>query len=426
MISSTSEYGDPCLSQTNEQLLVQYQCVDSNSYDRISSCPLDKNVPSNCPKIANNITIEEFTWCEPTTMQIVCPLRQVIRINCAFYGIDPYLKCSGFTLGAPTSCYSTAAVNIINTACSGRRTCSVSGNPSFANTLRNVCPGYSNILYVQWECVSSTATTAQMQISTASTLPYCDLKIIPSGKCPTSNPYVPAFLTDSTQKSFGYPISEIIACAGKIVLNCPTNTVIHIYSAYYGIQSKTMTSQCLGTLTDIPEACYYQSTFDIISSNCEFQQTCSVTANSATLGGTDICPDYPQKQLFIQYQCVDNYGLNSTINKCPLNSELPPYCPAKSSNLQESYFCSGQNITLSCTSNKNISISCGFYGIHPSYNYCNTTSIASRPVCYFGDTLVILKNLCQGKFRCDLTDLSMFIDPCSGLTKVLYIQWECV
>ncbi len=91
--------------------------------------------------------------------------------------------------------------------------------------------GYSNSLFIQWECIGTPTTTPTTSTTTYS-LPYCATYTLPTGSCPlTNSPYEPTFLTNSTTTSFNYPIYETGVCQfGKIVLNCPINTVIHIYA----------------------------------------------------------------------------------------------------------------------------------------------------------------------------------------------------
>ena len=100
-------------------------------------------------------------------MQIECEDEStVISIICAFYGIDPNIKCSSPSSSAlgnsssqhqlPTACFSQSSQTRVSTECNGKRECSFSGEISFEidSGFVNPCPGYQNMLYVQWECIS--------------------------------------------------------------------------------------------------------------------------------------------------------------------------------------------------------------------------------------------------------------------------------
>ena len=84
---------------------------------------------------------------------------------------------------------------------------------------------------------------------------------------------------------------------------CPTGTVIHIYAAYYGIQRATQ--QCDGVNTTEPTACYYKAAFDQINTTCEYRNFCQLDTVAASLATFDACPNYENKQLFVQYQCLE-------------------------------------------------------------------------------------------------------------------------
>lgn len=136
------------------------------------------------------------------------------------------------------------------------------------------CNGFSKLLYVQYKCVSPTTlttTTTSTFPSTTTTLPYCASYVTPTGSCSSiaSSPYTPTFVT-ANQTSFNYPVMQQVVCLGSSVdLVCPANTVIHIYSAYFGIQSSTSVSTCFITSSEQPAMCYYTSSFSYINSTCK-------------------------------------------------------------------------------------------------------------------------------------------------------------
>ena len=104
---------------------------------------------------------------------------------CAFYGIDLNYRCSnGFYTGAPDVCYGDDSLDIVVGHCQGKAECTFDGNPTFENgypAFRNWCPGYSNFLMIQWECVGGTSlATSTSETVVANGLPFCD--ILPEGK----------------------------------------------------------------------------------------------------------------------------------------------------------------------------------------------------------------------------------------------------
>lgn len=142
-----------------------------------------------------------------------------------------------------------------------------------------------------------------------SSQPTCPYSQIPTNEtCSQTSPYEPVWPSNSSNVYFGYPISlEILCQDSRFFLFCPTTLVIHIYAAYFGVQAQTSTDSCVyntNSSAELNEKCYVVEAFDVIKSSCEGKSTCKLRANIATLGGADICPNN-RKQLFVQYQCVD-------------------------------------------------------------------------------------------------------------------------
>jgi len=430
-------YGDPCFATPNKQMLIQYQCVDNLTLSQLSICPEDTNVPSNCPTLTNPSTQNQEYWCEPDTAQINCPEGKVINILCGFYGIDPNIRCAGgFYSGAPTACYSEESLDKIKAACQSKQTCTIEGDPSFLeNGFSDSCPGYSNMLFIQWECLTPSidVETTQSNIpTTISSLPECDSYEAPDGECPTHFPRMPSFLQNSSESSFGYPIYQQINCNSvRTVLVCPDYTVIHIYSAYFGIQSSTK-GPCLSSSTsELPEMCFDPIAFEAINALCEYQQSCVVRPAASSLGiSTNPCSAYPF-QLFIQYQCVDQKVLNRTINQCDLKQNVNSICPSVDSSveLKDQIWCKNDTMNIQCSVNEVIEITCAYYGLEPSLpsSTCSHTNIPSRkPMCYFKSSSNYVNSTCSNNNSCTISNFSQeFTDPCSGFDEVLYVQWKC-
>ena len=176
----------------------------------------------------------------------------------------------------------------------------------------------------------------------------------------------------------------------------------------------------------MPAKCYYPSVFNQINSTCEYQNTCSIRGTSNTFSVADPCPTF-SKQLFIQYQCVDYYGLNSTINQCRKNKQVPPICPAINDTqlVRDATACDAENapLTLSCKVGEKIEIVCAYYGLHPDIKKCILPT--NVPVCYFASSYNNVTSICTGQQSCSIQFLNTFADPCQGMDKALYVRWKC-
>ena len=226
-----------------------------------------------------------------------------------------------------------------------------------------------------------------------------------------------------------------IACQNsRIILKCPAGLVLHIYAAYFGIQSSTkISSFCSNSSSSIasntPSMCFYLESFDSINATCEYRNSCYLRATPTQIGSGDLCPNFA-KQLFVQYQCMDSGFLANTVNQCIVNSSLTfDVCSVGSSNgLNEKSWCDTETMALSCSSGTTVSIQCAFYGVHPIfYGSCDLKYLSNGPVCYLSGSSVTssVSSVCNGKRSCNQTSLTLS-DPCNGLNKVLFVQWQCV
>ncbi|RNA20804.1 hypothetical protein BpHYR1_015227 [Brachionus plicatilis] len=418
--------GDPCKGSNNHQLFFQYQCIDLDKFDQINACSKNITKKSICspltPGAQNNF------WCE-NEVQINCP-SGLIRILCAFYGIDPNFKIcpKGFYTGSPDTCYSSESQAYMETICNGRTSCRIANLDRNIPDYLKVCSGYQNILYAEWECVASLITTTTQAPSTVSTLPFCPFEQNLSGICVSEkfSPHVPVELVNSTSSYFGFPTVEYTLCQDSImVLTCPTDLVIHIHTAYFGIQPNTSRSLCMSD-SELP-VCYTNTGYETILRACEAKSSCSLLATANTIAGVDLCPSH-SKQLFVQYQCVDAIGWNKTISKCQVNADLPEICPAfnETENVLEQTWCEDSDMSIECLSGR-IEVVCAFYGLHPSVAECgNLENINFKPVCYFESSFNYIDVLCSNQTKCEISDYSVFSDPCTHFQKAIYVQWKCV
>lgn len=358
----------------------------------------------------------------------------------------------------PRECYSSDSFERVKRECNGHQYCIYDGQNGFEGEAGfvNVCPGLTSSLFVQWNClpnstISNPTTTSSMTSNYTSesslALPTCHVNttqtLVEDTCAASSAAYEPQPLINSTQTYFGYPISQQIVCQGsRLILLCPLELVIRIYSAYYGVQSATMSATCIASLApdaELPAKCYIPNALASIRATCDNENSCQLRASANTLGGGDYCPSYP-KQLLVQYQCVHPSVLNSTMAKCQQEQQqqseptaslvvVPSVCNAtNSSQVQSKSWCDGSSVSISCASGRTIRIVCAFYGVHPNIGACNMGALANPPVCYFASSASVLSAACNGRASCSIDQLATKFtpDPCSGLDKALFAQWRCV
>lgn len=461
-------------------------------------------------------------------MHIQCENDTVINVICTFYGIDPTLRCDDISMNnnssenrasaaanyenAPTSCFSKTSMFKVTSECNGRRTCTFSGEISFEadSGFTNACHGYPNMLFVQWECVqagvtrasassqldtslsaasavAAAATDVDMMKITTNTMTATRTSLVSSENnydddvsnstieeyCLSDNSswlaYEPVFLTNSTQAYLGYPISQQIVCQNsRLIILCPLDLVIHIYAAYYGIQSRTMSPTCLSSLLSLSQPnynstlvlakCYTPSVLETTRKTCEGSRSCELKASLTHLTNnssvSELCPNSP-KQLFVQYQCVNRKTLTTSVAKCRSKTklQLPPVCNLTSETTDVVFsntWCNGSNVNITCPNGNNseeearIRLLCTFYGVHPSlpsgnscHNSLSQLDDTHHPVCAFEGSMQLLSEMCNGRASCSI-DMSLFAalvaspdddastTTCVGLERMFYAQWQCV
>ena len=197
--------------------------------------------------------------------------------------------------------------------------------------------------------------------------------------------------------------------------------------AYYGIQANTMTS-CNEVSGELPAANYYPSIFATVNLTCEYKNTCTIKATTNAFQVAEAWSNPYNEQLLVQYQCVDAYGLNSTIDQCNQKKNVPTICPSLSTDvsLLEATACDTDNapLNLTCPSGQTINVECAYYGLHPSITGC-VLPANDVPVCYFASSFNNVTSICQGQQACSITFLNTFADPCNDMDKALYVQYKC-
>lgn len=258
-----------------------------------------------------------------------------------------------------------------------------------------------------------------------------------SFRCETNlRPSMPSFLTVDSSVYFGYPVVQNIVCNNAIMLiNCPDEHVIHIHSAYYGIQMSTLSS-CISVSSASPSLCFSNYTLSRLHTMCEGKQSCSILVTSSNFG--EPCLGF-NKQMVLQYQCVDQSTLQ-LIQQCPPPANYyPPICapvdPTSNDNqIQQQIWCEPSTMKIECSgANQLIEIVCGFYGKDPNFQCPGAFYSPSEPTyCYSASSIEKIKSTCSYKKSCSLTgdpDFVFgagFLNPCPGFAKILFIQWRCV
>lgn len=98
----TGNFGDPCPGALNSQMLLQYQCVDADALNKLSSCQLNQSVSTICPNVTGLANVYQNFSCDPSsgssaaTVSASCPIGTTINITCAYYGIDLNYLCDGY------------------------------------------------------------------------------------------------------------------------------------------------------------------------------------------------------------------------------------------------------------------------------------------------------------------------------------------
>ena len=440
VIITSNNLGEPCFKY-KKQMMIQYQCVNTNALSLIKKCPIDQNIPSICPPLTDPDKQYQKIWCEPSVMSIACGANQNIKILCSFYGIDPNFECSGAfrSNSRPTACYSQSSSEKIARACSGKRTCSLSGDPDFITQSGFIdpCIGFAKMLFIQWECIESEqenstkivyASNSKTNKTNIEKMFFCqNSSSLTSNNCSelSESPYMPKFIANSSTTNYEYPVYQQIICNnGKTFITCPSNLVIHINSGYYGIQHMTTVNACISSNPDeLPAMCFYPDTLTKLKSMCEYEKSCFINVNANNFG--DPCPEY-HKQMLIQYQCMEKKELESINHKCSVGNEVPFICPHVQSN-NEKVWCENSTMLIECEPLQTISIKCAFYGVHSSLKSCQTENLLNPPICYFKNSFDYISSTCAHKNSCKVSDFSkIFSDPCKGFDKSLYVQWECV
>lgn len=224
--------------------------------------------------------------------------------------------------------------------------------------------------------------------------------------CANLNVYRADQMSLFTLYTFGYPVLQTITCYGSTMqLQCGGSQVIHVYTAYYGIQKDTNLNLCSNEQSQQSE-CFFSDTYTYVTNQCENQISCVLNVNSLNFG--DPCIGSLNKQLLVRYVCVDvpNYD---QIAQCEQNNQTS-ICPVNygSKSFFEQNWCEPSIANVSCPDGKLINILCAFYGIDASHKCPNVIYQQAPIVCYSQDSAVKVKSECNNKQNCSFEGLIGF------------------
>lgn len=235
--------------------------------------------------------------------------------------------------------------------------------------------------------------------------------------CPNNTIYYPSYLQTSTAYNYGYPIMQTIVCYGAVLeLACPSGQLLHVYAAYYGIQDATNTRQC--SSSDVFNTCFGKYGLDFVKGTCESQPICALNVLDSYFG--EPCVGLDNRQLFVQYQCVD-VAAAAGLKKCPSNVQVPSICAQSKSQtglLYQNYSCEPDTVYVTCPANQSIRILCAFYGVDANVRCKGRYYAPDLQTCYSSSSYAKVAAQCNGKSSCSF-DGNPGFDARSGFIKVI-------
>ncbi|XP_051964738.1 L-rhamnose-binding lectin CSL2-like isoform X4 [Xyrauchen texanus] len=196
------------------------------------------------------------------------------------------------------------------------------------------------------------------------------------------------------------PAKTSVTCnGGYSYLYCEYGR-IQINTANYGRTDKITCSEGRPSSQTQNTNCYSPNALSPVAKRCNGQRSCEVFATHTVF--TDPCFG-TYKYLTVSYFC------------------LPPA-------IRSTLICEHQNQTLRCEEGTRIHIDSANYGRTDS-----STCSAGRPAtqlvktdCYAENSLAIVAKECEDKDSCSIqASNEVFLDPCNGTFKYLYITYSC-
>jgi hypothetical protein len=223
---------------------------------------------------------------EGDTATVACPAGQTItEVTFASFG-TPTGSCRTLANG---TCHATTSLAAVQSACTGRRSCSVAAG---TGVFGDPCPGTSKRLSIRVRCSPCTPTTCAAQGKNCGSISDGCGETLQCGTCPASQ----VCGTGGAANVCGDGACAEAAEGDVAILTCPAGkTISAVNFASFG----TPTGSCGGFAIG---SCHAVTSLDAVQAACIGKASCSVAASNAFFG--DPCAG-TYKQLKIQAACSD-------------------------------------------------------------------------------------------------------------------------
>ncbi|XP_076812854.1 L-rhamnose-binding lectin CSL3-like isoform X1 [Clavelina lepadiformis] len=288
-----------------------------------------------------NASVTTFACEHETPVRVKCPSLYVIDVIDAFYGRLEHNRCGSSSIA---NCKAGNSLTVIKQNCQGENSCSLeASNLVFGDPCRGVVK-YIKLVYDCLPAVSEKRTT------------YA---------CEHQSP---------------------------VQVQCPEYFRIDVIDAFYG----RLESDKCGYNTNTN--CKAENSLSIIKNNCQYENTCLLTAENSLFG--DPCAGVVKYSKLV-YQCV------------PTEKErLAVACEHE------------KDLTVTCPDGYVIIVHYAFYG-RDDLTTCRQGQTDSN--CRANGSNEKVQRVCRGRNSCVLSPKnSVFGDPCSGVVKFIKMYYSCV
>ncbi|XP_057293583.1 uncharacterized protein LOC130622167 isoform X2 [Hydractinia symbiolongicarpus] len=222
---------------------------------------------------------------------------------------------------------------------------------------------------------------------------------------------------------------------------CPNLQLLHIYNAFYGKLSGHDCEDPVTQLRDQIPTCFSKNAPAIIRETCQGQQSCDLYAEDSLYH--DPCPTV-NKYMFVSFTCQGRSGLSERLKMFEekeklqnlmfikqVTKEMLPQLrheTATAPKIMKAIVCSGQSGSVFCPELKLLRIKTAFYGKEKGRDCLGKQTNDTAPTCYARDTIMTVKNMCEGQQSCDI-----FSDPLlyghtlcgENVLKYLKVEYTC-
>ncbi|XP_072178781.1 L-rhamnose-binding lectin CSL3-like [Diadema setosum] len=184
---------------------------------------------------------------------------------------------------------------------------------------------------------------------------------------------------------------EMVCEHRTISLSCPAGEQVYTMSASYGRRSNRLCTTGPIQTTN----CHSGSSLSRVSSSCDRQSSCNVTASNSVFGDP----------------CVGTFKYLEVVYVC--------------TSWTQRRVCEHSTLSLSCPSGQTIIIGDALYGRTTGASVCPHSSIRTEN-CRAASSLSRVKSSCEGRNSCSVAATNgVFGDPCVGTYKYLEVQYDC-